>query len=414
MKKEKRKARKKAKILITIMILIALALLIVGVLFMPSRIKLKGKSTIKIAVGEEYKEQGATSKYLFFDNTKDIKVTGKVDIEKVGKYKIKYSIKEKISKKITTKYRTVIVTDNIKPTITLNGGNISLYLNKEYTEYGYTASDNIDGDITDKVTIEGAVDNTKIGEYTLTYKVKDSSDNEAKETRKVTVIKDKTGAKKVPVLMYHNFYDDTAGEKGDNGNWMSKTSFDAQVKYLVDNDYYFPSWAEMYDYVLGNIALPENSIVLTSDDGHESFYRIAYPIIKKYDAKITAFVIGRWTKKEHIISYKDHVYFESHTFDMHKAGCSGQGHGGYFNCVSYEEGLADLKKSIDLIGNDYAIAYPYGDFNDNIRQITKDAGIKMGFTTAYDYVYPGDDPLELSRIRMSRDDSLNAFINKIS
>ena len=67
-----------------------------------------------------------------------------------------------------------------------------------------------------------------------------------------------------------------------------------------------------------------------------------------------------------------------------------------------------------LIDNDYAIAYPYGDFNENIRKITKDSGIKMGFTTAYDYVYPGDDPLELSRIRISRDDSLHSFINKIS
>lgn len=43
------------------------------------------------------------------------------------------------------------------------------------------------GDLTDKIQIEGTVDTSKTGNYTITYKVKDTSGNEATKTRTVTV-----------------------------------------------------------------------------------------------------------------------------------------------------------------------------------------------------------------------------------
>ena len=80
------------------------------------------------------------------------------------------------------------VNDAEKPVIVLNGDSIiKLLIDDEYIEEGVKATDNIDGDITNKVVIEGSVDTSKVGEYTLTYKVTDSSDNTFSIDRKIIV-----------------------------------------------------------------------------------------------------------------------------------------------------------------------------------------------------------------------------------
>ncbi|MDR4341804.1 immunoglobulin-like domain-containing protein, partial [Bacillus thuringiensis] len=52
---------------------------------------------------------------------------------------------------------------------------------------GVSANDNVDGDITSKIEVVGSVDTNKVGTYDITYKVKDSSNNETLKTIKVDV-----------------------------------------------------------------------------------------------------------------------------------------------------------------------------------------------------------------------------------
>ena len=75
--------------------------------------------------------------------------------------------------------------DEDKPVINLKGDSvIYLYGNTKYQEPGYSAEDNCDGDITDKVVVSGEVLDD-IGKYTINYTVVDSSNNKSVITRKV-------------------------------------------------------------------------------------------------------------------------------------------------------------------------------------------------------------------------------------
>lgn len=80
------------------------------------------------------------------------------------------------------------VKDITPPTITLEGGDITIMLNEDYQEKGYIAFDDIDKDITKKVIIKNNIDNKTPGEYEIIYTVKDSSSNETYQKRKVTVL----------------------------------------------------------------------------------------------------------------------------------------------------------------------------------------------------------------------------------
>ena len=79
--------------------------------------------------------------------------------------------------------------DITPPVIKLNGKKvITIFKGSKFKDPGATATDNKDGNITSRIIVIGNVDTSKIGVYTLIYKVSDKAGNKAKTTREVKVI----------------------------------------------------------------------------------------------------------------------------------------------------------------------------------------------------------------------------------
>lgn len=79
--------------------------------------------------------------------------------------------------------------DDEAPVITLKGDNPMIVKQGDpYEEPGATATDNIDGDLTDQIEVSGDVDTSAIGAYTVTYTVSDSVGNVATAERTVNVV----------------------------------------------------------------------------------------------------------------------------------------------------------------------------------------------------------------------------------
>ena len=97
--------------------------------------------------------------------------------------------------------RKIEYSDPIPPELTLKGTSVvMLRLGKTYTEPGFDAVDNYDGDISDKVTVTGTVNGSRKGIYELEYSVQDSSGNTVSVTRKVIVdsVKQVPGTGRLP------------------------------------------------------------------------------------------------------------------------------------------------------------------------------------------------------------------------
>lgn len=220
-----------------------------------------------------------------------------------------------------------------------------------------------------------------------------------------------TKERNIPVLMYHFFYDKNSPETKTDANFMEIHDFEEQIKYLAENNYYVPSWEELEDFVNGKIGLPEKSIIITVDDGDSSFFKLAVPVLEKYNFYATSFLISSWYPNG-IDSVKSPVVdFQSHSHNMHRAGSDGKG---AILTLSYDSACEDLQTSKNTIGTDCRIfCYPFGHFNDSAKKVLKDCGFKMAFTTQGGYVTPGMNLYELPRVRMSKGISLNAFIAKI-
>lgn len=145
-----------------------------------------GDDNITLNPGEEYFENGYKA-YFFNKPFNNVEIRKNINNSKAGKYTVEYIAKIVfIKKKIV---RTVIISDIQKPNLTLTGDNY-IYLNKYevYADPGYVAIDNVDGDITDKVSVSSNLDVNKLGKYQITYSVEDASGNQSTIIREVEVI----------------------------------------------------------------------------------------------------------------------------------------------------------------------------------------------------------------------------------
>lgn len=78
--------------------------------------------------------------------------------------------------------------DITKPEIKLKGNSkITIKVGDKFTDPGATATDDVDGDLTQSIVVTGKVNTKKAGTYTLKYSVEDSSGNKASKKRTVIV-----------------------------------------------------------------------------------------------------------------------------------------------------------------------------------------------------------------------------------
>lgn len=264
-----------------------------------------------------------------------------------------------------------------------------------------TSADGTVTDGTDEGNGSDGEDTDASGNQTDNRKVKNTATEEHHKTNGLAI------------CMYHYVYDEADPPEDLNNNFIEVHALEEEVKYLVDNDYYFPTWEEVKQYVEGDLLLPEKSVVLTFDDGARSFLDLGLPIFDKYQVPATSFLITANDGEEKVAEYQsDYVTFQSHSDNMHRGG-GNIGHGGIFTAMSHDDAVADLQKSIEICGHGDAFAYPYGDYTEDCETAVKDAGFLCAVTTENRRAEVGDDPLLLPRVRMLMGQSLEGFISLV-
>ena len=298
--------------------------------------------------------------------------------------------------------------------IGINGDEDTYVLKGEgYIEGGAHAAATDSGVLTQDIQVSGNVDANTVGDYLVTYTVKDSAGHEATAQRNVHVVESmETMQTGIPVCMYHYIYsaDDPPDEI--NGNWILDTKLEEHMQYLNENGFYYPSFPEVKAFIEGTHSLPAKSIVLTFDDGVESMLRLGGQLASKYKIPITSFMIcdDEDEARRKVVEYSNpYLEFESHSVSMHQAGGT-VGHGGRISAMTESEIVEDLQSAASVVGSNQAFAYPFGDTTEDGRQAMKDAGVLCAFTTKNDWCYIGDDTTALNRVRISGEYSFESFV----
>lgn len=212
----------------------------------------------------------------------------------------------------------------------------------------------------------------------------------------------------VPVLMFHHLSDTV-----ENPWALTPDTFERDLRLLQEQQYKPISMKQLVDFVYQGKALPGKPVCITFDDGYESNYTIAYPLLKKYHMKATIFAIGsyfgRTTYKNTNQSIHPHFSYaqavemmhsglidvQSHTYDMHQSAQFEQRHPVRENILPlatesnrqyqqdlYADSQAYQKEYRKHTGKTlYVLAYPKGAYTPYTEQIVHKLGYAITFTT---------------------------------
>ena len=222
--------------------------------------------------------------------------------------------------------------------------------------------------------------------------------------------------KGIPILMYH-YIDDIPVPSAIHPDLFRK-----EMAFIKKNCNPI-TIGDLIEYVEGQKTLPNNSVLITFDDGTADFYYNAFPIIKRLNIPVvlyitTGYIASYMPSLSHNWKYKMLSWDEIMEISQYKnieIGSHSVTHQ-RFNLISNDKIKHEVVKSKDILEKNIGrsvihFSYPKGYTNREIIKIIKDAGYKTAVTSDNGYVRVGDDLYALKRIWINKYQSFNDFIS---
>lgn len=223
------------------------------------------------------------------------------------------------------------------------------------------------------------------------------------------------------ILSYHEIADNS--ETLDPTYTVSPSNFDQQIHWLIKNGYHFIGIDDILQYRNNQKPLPDKAVLITFDDGYQSVYANAYPILKKYKIPTVIALVGSWMNAKGQVDFDGRrmiardkflsqeeikemvgsglVEIASHSYFLHK-GVQGNPQGnmepsattrqwlsdkqGYEDEAYYQQRVYDDLRENALFLKRYTgqkprvMVWPYGRYNEEVRRIAQRLGMSIGLT----------------------------------
>ena len=224
----------------------------------------------------------------------------------------------------------------------------------------------------------------------------------------------------VAILGYHSFIEtEKRIEQNITDNMiMDIANFEEQLKYLNKHNYKTLTLKEFECFHQGKCKIPRKSILITMDDGYQSNYELAFPLLKKYNMNAVVFYLGinedgkheLYMDKNTLLKIKENypnIDIASHSYNLHTEGAINQ---------SKDKLIKDIKAQKKIVNSNY-YAYPFGAHNKNMIEALKEEGYTMAFTFGpgkeHRKASTNDNQYKIPRLNISNDMPLWKFIVRI-
>jgi peptidoglycan/xylan/chitin deacetylase (PgdA/CDA1 family) len=211
----------------------------------------------------------------------------------------------------------------------------------------------------------------------------------------------------VPILMYQVIGTPTAGSKLP-GLFVRPEDFQAQMQYLSANGYHPVSLQRVWDAWHGRATLPAHPVVLSFDDGYTPDYTVVAPILASHRwPAVLNLIAGRQPPQldPSVVRslIQDGWEIDSHT--MTHVDLRGLTDAGL--AFQIGESRTTLQGTFGVPVNFFC--YPSGRYNARVIAAVRAAGYLAAVTTQPGLARLSQGPYTLSRVRVSRDETLAVF-----
>lgn len=230
----------------------------------------------------------------------------------------------------------------------------------------------------------------------------------------------------VTVLMYHNFAPE---EKYCQTAWtMQPDRLREDLEWLAEHGYATVLPSELAEGVLADgQPLPDKAVMLTFDDGYESNYTYAFPLLQEFGAKAAvALIVGKIGTEPGFLTWDECremaesglVEFGSHTYDSHGGdGGSTQGIARLAGETREEYALrvgGDLDESAAVIERELGkkpdyFAYPLGKVEPWANELIGNA-FRVSVTSKRGRACPERSLYKLPRYNVTQTERAESFV----
>ncbi len=189
---------------------------------------------------------------------------------------------------------------------------------------------------------------------------------------------------RVPIVLYH--YVEYVKDKGDTIRQsldIVPRTFDEQVKTLSEAGFTFMTASDLADVLDGITPLPPKPVMLTFDDGHWDLYTDVLPILQKYHAKATAYIVSGFIggsdslSSEQLQKVIDSKLVEIGAHSVHHVAL---GHR-LLQLIQYEIGQSKKQLEDGYHIKVVSFAYPGGSFDQQAIDVVKSFGFRTSVST---------------------------------
>lgn len=177
------------------------------------------------------------------------------------------------------------------------------------------------------------------------------------------------------ILMYHNIAIDTPVSTS-----VTPEVFGRHMRYLAENEFtVLPLMQALNSLKLGH-SIPPKTVVITFDDAYRSVYTEAFPLLKEKAWPFTVFVTTKyisegysqfmnWGQLREIEKYGGEIGNHSHTHAHFIRKNPGENDSQWRLRIMSEINQAQSILTQQLEQPISAVAYPYGEFSDELKQV---------------------------------------------
>ncbi|QCD45843.1 polysaccharide deacetylase family protein [Campylobacter rectus] len=197
------------------------------------------------------------------------------------------------------------------------------------------------------------------------------------------------------IFNYHRFDDDRHPSTN-----ISSKNLREQFDYFKEKGYEIVPLSKLVDAIKNGEPVSDNWVVLTVDDGYKSFYEKGLPIFLEYGYPFALMVYVEASARK----YGDFMTFEQ-IKEVEKYGEVGYHSYGHPHMVGlneeklkndFEDGISKFEKNMGYKPRYFA--YPFGEYNDRVRDMAIDYGIEVILSQNSGAVAANSDLHELDRI----------------
>jgi len=226
----------------------------------------------------------------------------------------------------------------------------------------------------------------------------------------------------IPILLYHKIGRPARGSRRP-GQCVSTRLFRRHLAYLARYGY---ECISLLDVVRADRARPPRPVVITFDDGYRCLYEHALPALAELGWTATVFLVadglgGTNAWEQAAGDVEEPLLGLAEIQEMRAAGLEFGSHTRShprLTELSEAEARAEIADSrarlAEALGAPCdSFAYPYGDWNPQVRDLVEEAGYQAACTTHRAAARRTDDALALPRINIRRYNILPRFAYKL-